>query len=84
MEVLLDVNKELAEQTKLINDGIRTVVNNQSNHIASVVQDVGRISETMDKISTELQSLSKTQTELKDGQNDLWKEIILLKVDKKE
>ncbi|WP_353856791.1 hypothetical protein [Bacillus sp. Bos-x628] len=37
------------------------------------------ISETMERISSELTSLNENQVKLKDGQDDLWKEIILIK-----
>lgn len=42
-------------------------------------EQLGKISITMDKISTELITLNANQNELKDGQDDLWKEVVQLK-----
>ncbi|MFR7272436.1 hypothetical protein ACLVL5_06030 [Streptococcus pneumoniae] len=40
------------------------------------------ISGTMERISSELTSLNENQVKLKDGQDDLWKEIIQIKTNK--
>lgn len=42
-------------------------------------EQLGKISDTMDRISYELINLNANQTELKDGQDDLWKEVVQLK-----
>lgn len=42
-------------------------------------EQLGKISGTMERISTELIALNENQTQLKDGQDDLWKEVVQLK-----
>jgi len=42
-------------------------------------EQLSNISDTMEKISTELMNINDTQHKLKDGQDELWKEIILIK-----
>lgn len=42
-------------------------------------EQLANISDTMEKISTELMNINDSQMKLKDGQDELWKEIILIK-----
>ena len=42
-------------------------------------EQLGRISATMEQISDEMQVISKSQYQLKQGQDELWKEIVRLK-----
>lgn len=50
----------------------RTIVRENS-------EQLSKISGTMEKISTELTTLNDNQHELKDGQDDLWREVVRLK-----
>lgn len=47
--------------------------------VAENSEQLSNISDTMEKISTELMNINDTQHKLKDGQDELWKEIILIK-----
>lgn len=53
-------------------DNNRKIVSENSETLAD-------ISETMEKISSELTTLNVNQSKLKDGQDDLWREIVQLK-----
>lgn len=46
-------------------------------------EQLGRISVTMEKISNEMTVLSKNQNALKEGQDELWKEVVRLKGENK-
>jgi hypothetical protein len=56
----------------------------QSNR--QIVEDngvqLGKISGTMEKISTEMVVLAENQTALKNGQDELWREVVRLKGEK--
>jgi uncharacterized protein YoxC len=68
IETLLITNQELAQHTKSMADNVTKLVN-----------DVGSISSTMEKIADEMEVLSTNQAKLKDGQDELWKEVVRLK-----
>lgn len=42
-------------------------------------EQLTKVSNTMERISTELITLNANQAELKNGQDDLWKEVVQLK-----
>ncbi|WP_324658916.1 hypothetical protein [Bacillus cereus] len=42
-------------------------------------ETLGNIAETMKGISSELTNLNENQVKLKDGQDELWREIIMIK-----
>ncbi|HEF5065815.1 hypothetical protein [Bacillus paramobilis] len=65
MQSLLDTNKDLAEEVKRSNDQVE----------GTLVELTG----TMKEISSELSALGVNQEKLKDGQEELWKEIVQLK-----
>lgn len=46
--------------------------------------ELGKIAHTMDRISYELINLNRNQDVLKDGQDDLWREVVQLKNKKGE
>lgn len=71
IETLLETNAELADHSK-----------EMATSVTKLVSDVGSISRTMEKIADEMTILSKNQTELKDGQAELWKEVVRLKGEK--
>lgn len=60
------------EQIKELLESNRLVVSENSETLAS-------ISDTMKEISGELTNLNENQVKLKDGQDELWKEIIMIK-----
>ena len=47
--------------------------------VAENSEQLGNISSTLEKISTEMTSLSDNQKKLNEGQDELWKEIVYLK-----
>ncbi|HDR8302769.1 TPA: hypothetical protein QC153_002122 [Bacillus cereus] len=65
MQSLIEVNKDLAEEVKRSNDQVE----------GTLVELTG----TMKEISSELSALGVNQEKLKDGQEELWKEIVQLK-----
>lgn len=71
IETLLVTNSELADHS-------RTMVGN----VSKLVDDVGSISKTMEKISEEMTVLSHNQRDLKNGQDELWREVVRLKGEK--
>ncbi|MDA1509655.1 hypothetical protein ORN01_25040 [Bacillus cereus] len=60
------------EQIKELLESNRLVVSENSETLAN-------ISDTMKEISGELTNLNENQVKLKDGQDELWKEIIMIK-----
>ncbi|MEW4131917.1 hypothetical protein [Bacillus thuringiensis] len=62
---LIEVNKDLAEEVKRSNDQVE----------GTLVELTG----TMKEISSELSALGVNQEKLKDGQEELWREIVQLK-----
>ena len=67
----VQIDKKDGQITELVETN-RVIVKENS-------EQLGKISETMDKISTELITLNENQHELKSGQDDLWREVVRLK-----
>ncbi|WP_242278592.1 hypothetical protein [Bacillus cereus group sp. BfR-BA-01313] len=65
LNTLIEVNKDLAEEVKRSNDQVE----------GTLVELTG----TMKEISSELSALGVNQEKLKDGQEELWREIVQLK-----
>lgn len=65
IQALLETNKDLADEVKRSNDQVE----------GTLVE----LTITMKEISGELSALGVNQEKLKDGQEELWKEIVQLK-----
>ncbi|MDR7207608.1 hypothetical protein [Priestia megaterium] len=67
----MQMDKKDAQITELVETNRLIVAENS--------EQLGNISSTLEKISTEMTSLSENQKKLNDGQDELWKEIVYLK-----
>lgn len=63
---------------------INKLIHNNEKVINENSKELSRVASTMEKVSTELTHLNKNQMKLKDGQDDLWKEIVKIKTKNNE
>lgn len=58
---------------------IDKLISNNEKIIKENSTELAKVASTMEKVSSELTNLNENQMKLKDGQDDLWKEIVKIK-----
>lgn len=61
---------------------IDKLISNNEKIIRENSTQLVKVAATMEKVSSELTNLNENQMKLKDGQDDLWKEIVKIKNNK--
>lgn len=76
------MNKLIKNNETLIKENSKEL-SKMANTMEKVSTELTRLNENQVKSSTELSTLNENQVKLKDGQDDLWKEIIEIKRESK-